>query len=166
MQLFTKDSSQRTEQLFNSIKIYIERIEKPMNFIDHDAWVETKRRIMVEQDILQQTDIARKRAIMEEGVEQQLKKQKENHIKQNQQAIREEQKEHPKITKKVKKPLKKGEEVAPFLIFNFIRYFIGLFISTPGDVSAATHAKVAAECSPCGDRSSLSGDAGGSPQRT
>ena len=93
VQLFTKDSSQNSNQLFDSIKIYIERIEKPMNFIDHDAWVETKRRIMVEQDIIQQTDIARKRAIMEEGVEQQLKKQKENHIKQNQQAIREEQKE-------------------------------------------------------------------------
>jgi len=48
-----------------------------------DAEFETKRRIMVEQEIMAQAAMARMRSKMEEGVEQQIKMQKESQIKSN-----------------------------------------------------------------------------------
>ena len=79
--------------MFNGIKIYIERIESPVNFQFNDESLEAKRRIMVEQDIMNQAEFARKRILMEEGIERQLTKQKVAHTKANLQSIREEQKE-------------------------------------------------------------------------
>jgi hypothetical protein len=77
----------------DSLKIYIERIEKPINFMAFDIEIETRRRILVEQDLLQQASIAESQLHLEELVEKQLKSQKLNQIKANQQMIREEQKE-------------------------------------------------------------------------
>jgi len=45
---------------------------------------------MVEQDIMNQAEFARKRMLMEEGIERQLNKQKVAHTKANLQSIREE----------------------------------------------------------------------------
>ena len=77
----------------DSLKKYIERIEKPINFMAFDIEIETRRKILVEQDLLQQASIAESQLHLEELVEKQLKSQKLNQIKANQQMIREEQKE-------------------------------------------------------------------------
>ena len=92
-QTFTKDAASSEESLFNGIKIYIERIESPINFQYNDETAEAKRRIMVQQDILNQAEFGRKRMLMEEGIERMLNKQKVEHTKKNLQSIREEQKE-------------------------------------------------------------------------
>ena len=52
VQIFSKDASSPESTLFNGIKIYIERIESPINFQFNDESLEAKRRIMVEQDIM------------------------------------------------------------------------------------------------------------------
>ena len=56
----------------------------------NDESLEAKRRIMVEQDIMNQAEFGRKRMLMEEGIERQLNKQKVAHTKANLQSIREE----------------------------------------------------------------------------
>lgn len=93
MQLFIKDASYDSNVVFDSIKIYIERIERPKNFLHNDIEEETRRRILVHNDIVQQTMLAHRRVVMEEGIEQQLKLQKEKQIKDNLAQIREEEKE-------------------------------------------------------------------------
>lgn len=52
MQIFAKDAASKEDTLFNGIKIYIERIETPVNFQFNDESIEAKRRIMVETDIM------------------------------------------------------------------------------------------------------------------
>ena len=45
--------------MFDSLKIYIERVEKPHNFQHQDEGLEAKRRIMVEADLMRQAEFAR-----------------------------------------------------------------------------------------------------------
>jgi len=45
--------------VWDSIKIYVERIEKPKNFMANDGEAETRRRILVEKEILAQAEMAR-----------------------------------------------------------------------------------------------------------
>ena len=58
-----------------------------------DESVEAKRRILVKLNFMKNKEVDRLRMIMEEGVEAQLRAQKEKHIKQKMQQLREEQKE-------------------------------------------------------------------------
>lgn len=53
IQVFEKDASLNKNMVFDSIKIYIERVEKPNNFLHNDIENETKRRILVQNDIIQ-----------------------------------------------------------------------------------------------------------------
>lgn len=76
-----------------ALKIYVERMGAPNNFLSQTESFEAKRRILVQKDIIEQTQIASMRVRMEDGVEKELKKQKEKHTKDNLQAIREDQKE-------------------------------------------------------------------------
>ena len=47
IQTFEKDGSIDEMQVFDALKIYIERMEKPKNFMHTDSHNETKRQIMV-----------------------------------------------------------------------------------------------------------------------
>jgi hypothetical protein len=51
VQVLEKDAAVNKDQVWESLKIYIERIEKPHNFLSNDVEAETKRRILVEQRI-------------------------------------------------------------------------------------------------------------------
>ena len=93
VQVFKKDARIDADSVFASLKIYVERVEAPQNFIYHDESVEAKRRIMVKLALMEQADQARQRALEEEGKEQEMKRQKEKYITDNRQAIREEQRE-------------------------------------------------------------------------
>lgn len=77
----------------NSIKIYIERTEKPRNFMYKDASEEAARRLRVEMKHRIREEEERLKIIIEEGVERELKKQKEKHIKDNLAAIKDDQNE-------------------------------------------------------------------------
>jgi len=79
--------------VWESVKIYTERIERPRNFLSNDTEKETKRRILVEQQIRAQELVSMMRDQMEQGVENQLKQQKEAQVKASQAATRERQKE-------------------------------------------------------------------------
>lgn len=52
VQVFSKDAAMKENALINGIKIYIERIESPINYQFKDENTEAVRRIMVEQDIM------------------------------------------------------------------------------------------------------------------
>ena len=93
LQIFPKNCALGVTEVMNSFKIYIERIETPNNFQYHDETVETKRRIMVDLNHEIAAKMKALRAVMEEGVESQLKAQKEKHVKTRMQKIREDQKE-------------------------------------------------------------------------
>ena len=54
---------------------------------------EAKRRIMVKMGIMLRAQEAKDNAFKNEGIEREIKKQREQHIKNNMQAIREDQKE-------------------------------------------------------------------------
>ena len=58
-----------------------------------DEDIEARRRILVEQDINFKVIEEKKKVITENGVEKELRKQKEKHIKANMQTIREDEKE-------------------------------------------------------------------------
>ena len=58
VQVFEKDASAEPDFAFNSIKIYIERMEKPINFLSNDFQGETKRKIQVKFDLMQQQWLA------------------------------------------------------------------------------------------------------------
>lgn len=75
----------------DSIKIYIERNGKPKNFMHKDASSEAARRLRVEKSIMEKQEMERLQIIIEEGVEKELKKMKEKHIKDNLTAIKTEQ---------------------------------------------------------------------------
>ena len=81
------------DTVFNSLKIYIERFGKPNNYQSFDEDVEAQRRLNVEKHIYQKVEEEKKTDVTEDGVEKELKKQKEKHTKANMQAIREDQKE-------------------------------------------------------------------------
>jgi hypothetical protein len=72
----------------NSIKIYIERNGKPRNFMYRDESEEAARRLKVEKVLLEKEEQERLKIIIEEGVEKELKKMKEKHIKDNLAAIK------------------------------------------------------------------------------
>ena len=93
IQIFEKDASANNDIVFDAVKIYIERYDKPKNFMHHDIKQETKRRIMVQLATEMQGAQEAFKEKMEQGIEAQLKKQKEIQIKTNQQSIREEEKE-------------------------------------------------------------------------
>jgi hypothetical protein len=61
--------------------------------LSFDEDLEARRRIIVEQKINFKVVDEKKRAVTENGVEKELRKQKEKHIKSNMQAIREDEKE-------------------------------------------------------------------------
>lgn len=73
IQVFEKDAAISTPQVMDSLKIYIERIEKPINFMAFDIEIETRRRILVEQDLMQQAGMAQSQLHLEELVERQLR---------------------------------------------------------------------------------------------
>lgn len=79
--------------MWHAIKIFIEREGKPTNFVFGEESSEAKRRLLVQMDQMRRKEMERVRIIMEEGVERELKKQKEAHIKANCQAIRQDEKE-------------------------------------------------------------------------
>lgn len=58
----------------------------------NDGEAETRRRILVEKEILAQAEMARQRVEMELGIEKHLKEQKEAKIKQNQKETQEKEK--------------------------------------------------------------------------
>lgn len=93
VQLFERDAASDQETVFNSLKIYIERFGKPNNYQSFDEDVEAQRRLNVEKNIFQKVEESKKLEITENGVEKELRKQKEKHTKANMQAIREDQKE-------------------------------------------------------------------------
>ena len=111
IQVFEKDAAISTPQVMDSLKIYIERIEKPINFMAFDIEIETRRRILVEQDLMQQAGMAQSQLHLEELVERQLRTQKQNQIKANQQAIREEQKEQLDL---------KSQPIRQYLVDNLV----------------------------------------------
>jgi len=47
------------QQLFDGLKIYIERVERPVNFQHQEEALEAKRRILVGQEIMNQAEFAR-----------------------------------------------------------------------------------------------------------
>lgn len=79
--LFTKDAATEFETVMNSLKIYIERVEKPNNFRNLDEPLEAKRRILVERQNQIAEEKQRLYVLGEEGVEKELKKQKEKNVK-------------------------------------------------------------------------------------
>ena len=93
VQLFEKDAGLPVEQVMHSIKIYIERSGKPRNFMFKDASEEAARRLRVEKKLLEKEEQERLKIIIEEGVEKELKKMKEKHIKDNLAAIKDDQNE-------------------------------------------------------------------------
>jgi hypothetical protein len=93
VQLFEKDANLEVKKIMDSIKIYIERNGKPRNFMHNDASGEAARRLRVEKSIMEKQEMERLQIIIEEGVEKELKKMKEKHIKDNLAAIKDEQNE-------------------------------------------------------------------------
>lgn len=77
----------------DAVKIYLERCGKPRNFMHADASEEAARRLRVEKGVLLKEEQARLKIIIEEGVEKELKKMKEKHIKDNLAAIKDDQNE-------------------------------------------------------------------------
>lgn len=67
--------------VFDSAKIYIERHGKPNNFRNSDEATEAHRRIQVEQDIMAKALSELHLQTAEDGVEKELRKQKEAHTK-------------------------------------------------------------------------------------
>ncbi len=63
------------------------------NFLHQEESEEAKRRILVRQQKIEESKQAAVDAMIEEGVEKELRRQKELHTKQNLAAIREDQKE-------------------------------------------------------------------------
>mmetsp|Transcript_25469 Transcript_25469/g.39255 ORF Transcript_25469/g.39255 Transcript_25469/m.39255 type:complete len:130 (-) Transcript_25469:47-436(-) len=63
------------------------------NFLHQEESEEAKRRILVRQKKVEEAKQAAVDSMIEEGVEKELRRQKELHIKQNLAAIREDQKE-------------------------------------------------------------------------
>lgn len=76
--MFEKSAEVEPDVASDSLKIYIERMEKPNNFLNNDSEGEIKRRILVKNDLVHQTMLVHHRVMLEEGVEQQLKQQKEH----------------------------------------------------------------------------------------
>ena len=68
--MFVKDASMDSSVVFDSIKIYIERMERPNNFLHNDIEEETRRRILVRNDLIQAALLAQNKVRMEDGVEQ------------------------------------------------------------------------------------------------
>lgn len=93
VQIFERDAAADKQTVFNSLKIYIERFGKPNNYQSFDEDVEAQRRLNVEKQIYQKVEEEKKRDVTEDGVEKELKKQKEKHTKANMATIREDQKE-------------------------------------------------------------------------
>lgn len=79
--------------MFEALKIYIERLGKPNNYMHNEEEKEAQRRILVKEQQLLETAKAAHKMAVEAGVEKQLRKQKDQQIKQNMAAIREDQKE-------------------------------------------------------------------------
>lgn len=58
IKLFKKDAALDPEALMFSLKIYIERMGAPNNFLSQTESSEAKRRILVQKDIIEQAEIA------------------------------------------------------------------------------------------------------------
>lgn len=86
--MFERDAGLELTQVMDAIKIYIERNGKPRNFMYKDASEEAARRLRVEMTQLVSAEQERLKIIIEEGVEKELKKMKEKHIKDNLAAIK------------------------------------------------------------------------------
>lgn len=63
--------------MINSFKIYIERLGRPNNFRNNDESLESHRRLLVEQEIMAKALADKQYIISEDGVEKELRKQKE-----------------------------------------------------------------------------------------
>lgn len=50
--MYIKDAAIAEDVLFDALKIYIERVEKPNNFQYQDEGLEARRRIMVHADLM------------------------------------------------------------------------------------------------------------------
>ena len=59
VQIFNKDASFDVKTIMDSVKIYIERNGKPINFMNQDAPEELARRKKVEQKILEKEEAER-----------------------------------------------------------------------------------------------------------
>lgn len=81
--VFPKDSAESYETAWSTLKIFIEREGKPVNFVFGEESEEAKRRILVEMEEMHKKETERVRMLMEQGIEMELKKQKETHIKGN-----------------------------------------------------------------------------------
>jgi len=79
--------------MINSFKIYVERLGRPNNFRNNDESLESHRRLLVEQEVIARALDNSQYIISEDGVEKELRKQKEQHTKMKMAGIREEHKE-------------------------------------------------------------------------
>lgn len=91
--LFKKNCTTETDKALDSFKIYIERNEKPFNFMTYDEIAENKRNMEFLMGQMHKENRMVERNKQEEVVEQVLKKQKEAATKQRMAQLRNEQKE-------------------------------------------------------------------------
>lgn len=91
--LFKKDCFTPTEKALDAFKIYIERNQKPFNFMTFDEVAENKRNMdfLMQQMYIENAMVEKHK--QEEVVESVLKKQKEQATKQRMAQLRNEQKE-------------------------------------------------------------------------
>lgn len=114
IQCLEKDAQLPKEVVFESIKIYTERIEKPINFLSQDIMEETKRKIQVHFNLHALNQENLRKMSLEEGVERMLKKQKQEKVKLSMMEIREEEKEQLDTKSQ---PIRTylGDNLVPFL---------------------------------------------------
>jgi len=91
--LFKKSCTTETNKALDAFKIYIERNEKPFNFMTYDEVAENKRNMEFLMGQMLKENKMVERHKQEEVVEQVLKKQKEAATKQRMAQLRNEQKE-------------------------------------------------------------------------
>lgn len=91
--VFARDAAEAAENVWQACKIFIERDGKPKNFVFGEESDEAKRRILLQMQRMVEEETKRLNIILEEGIEKELKKQKEAQIKQNIAAIRQDEKD-------------------------------------------------------------------------
>ena len=87
MQIFTESMSTAVSEAFDSFEIYIEREERPYNYMTWDAEEEVKRQAAVGEAVSEVEEKKICRSLQEENLEKILKVQKELAIKQNLNAL-------------------------------------------------------------------------------
>lgn len=79
--VFKENMLTKVEDALDSFKIYIERNERPYNYMTYDAEEEAKRAVIVQDNILKALAAEESKAAQEEQLEKVLKYQKEQAIK-------------------------------------------------------------------------------------